>query len=38
MDVISLVRSAMHVGPYFVIAVLSLLVAYEAVRKKGDKK
>ena len=38
MDVISLVRSAMHIGPYFVITVLSLLVAYEAVRKKGDRK
>lgn len=38
MDVISLIRSAMNIGPYFVIAVLSLLVAYEAVRKKGDKK
>jgi hypothetical protein len=40
MDILSLLKSALGVGPWFVVSLLSLLIAYEALRilrgRKGD--
>ena len=36
-DIISLLSSAMRSGPWFVVTMASLLIAYEAVRKGRGK-
>jgi hypothetical protein len=35
MDMLNVLNNLMRAGPWFVVAVLSLLVAYEAVKRGG---